>query len=109
MLKMRQSARKLLVVGLLLAGTLAVPGAQQPAGNQTALPEQGTAPPGPTPTFRGGIDFVRVDAFVTDKKGNPVTDLKQSDFEVIEDGKPQEVEQFKTIRIDGTVAPDEPV
>jgi hypothetical protein len=32
---------------------------------------------------------VRVDAFVTDKKGNPVTDLKQTDFDVLEDGKPQ--------------------
>ena len=41
------------------------------------------------PTFRGGIDFVRVDVIVTDKKAQPVIDLKQDDFEVLEDGKPQ--------------------
>ena len=39
--------------------------------------------------FRGGIDFVRVDVIVTDKKAQPVTNLTQNDFEVLEDGKPQ--------------------
>ena len=91
MLNMRTSARVLVLVGLLVAATMASPIAQQqPAGDPVA--QEGTAPPPPTPTFRGGIDFVRVDAFVTDKKGNPVTDLKQTDFEVLEDGKPQSVE-----------------
>jgi VWFA-related protein len=106
MLKRRMFAR-VLGVSLLVVAALALPSAQQPA----PAPDQeaGTAPAQPTPTFRGGIDFVRVDAFVTDKKGNPVTDLKESDFEVVEDGKPQTVEQFKTIRIDGTPALDEPV
>ena len=108
MLNMRTSARVLVLVSLVLAGAMASPVAQQqPAGDPAA--QEPTAPPPPTPTFRGGIDFVRVDAFVTDKKGNPVTDLKQTDFDVLEDGKPQLVEQFKTIRIDGTAAPDEPV
>jgi len=96
MLNMRTSARVLVLVSLVLAGAMASPVAQQqPAGDPAA--QEPTAPPPPTPTFRGGIDFVRVDAFVTDKKGNPVTDLKQTDFDVLEDGKPQLVEQFKTI------------
>ena len=30
----------------------------------------------PPPVFRAGINFVRVDVIVTDKKGNPVADLK---------------------------------
>ncbi len=107
MLKMRMSIR-VLAVSLVLAGAFASPSAQQPAA--TPDQEAGTAPAQPTPTFRQGIDFVRVDAFVTDKKGNPVTDLKESDFEVLEDGKPQSVEQFKTIRIEGNgTVPDEPV
>ena len=31
-------------------------------------------------TFRAGINFVTVDAYVSDSKGQPATDLKQSDF-----------------------------
>ena len=36
------------------------------------------------PVFRTGINFVRVDVIVTDKTGNPVSDLKPGDFEVTE-------------------------
>src|SRR2546425_8950966 len=50
------------------------PNAQQPA-DQTQL------------TFRAGINFVTVDAYVSDSKGQPATDLKQSDFEVTEDNR----------------------
>jgi VWFA-related protein len=52
--------------------------------------------------FRAGINFVRVDVIVTDKTGNPVADLKQTDFEVTEDGKPQTVETFRLIKVDTT-------
>jgi hypothetical protein len=55
--------------------------ARSPAANTPTQPPQ-QAPP----TFRNGINFVRVDATITDKKGQPVTDLKQADFEVTEDG-----------------------
>ena len=37
----------------------------------------------------------------TDRKGQPVVDLKETDFQVLEDGKPQKVEQFKIVKIDG--------
>ena len=80
--------------------------AQQPTG--TAEQPAGTAPVNPSqqpPTFRGGINYVRVDATVTDRKGQPVYDLKQSDFEVIEDGKPQTVDSFRLIRVDGNPKP----
>ena len=57
------------------------------------------------PTFRGGIDFVRVDVIVTRQEGQPVTDLKQADFEVLEDGKPQTIEQFRLVSVDGNPSP----
>jgi VWFA-related protein len=89
-------------LGLVLALTVtAVAGQQQPPaapGNTTpAAPAQ---TPG-QPTFRTGVNFVRVDAIVTDKQGNPIVDLKQTDFEVLEDGKPQAIESFRFVKVDG--------
>ena len=82
-------------------------GSGQPAaggGQQTA----GSEPQGTAPTFRSGINFVTVDAYVTDGKGQPAADLKQSDFEITEDNKPQSIEQFRLIRVDGNPKPGEP-
>jgi VWFA-related protein len=76
---------------------------QQPAARQQP-PAQGQPPPPADPqqpVFRTGINFVRVDVIVTDKNGNQVADLQQSDFDVTEDGKPQAIETFKLIRLDG--------
>jgi VWFA-related protein len=98
------------VVAVVLTATLS---AQQRQSPPAPAPGGAAQPAGQggdqtTPTFRGGINFVRVDATVTDKKGQPVTDLKASDFEVTEDGKPQTVEQFKLIRVDGNPRPGDP-
>lgn len=88
------------------------PAAPPPAGTppqgQTP-PEPGQQDPAPTdqPTFRTDINFVRVDAIVTDKQGKPVSDLTPEDFEILEDGKPQKVETFKLIRVDGNPGPGE--
>ena len=71
-------------------------GAQQPA-QPPATPDQ--------PIFRAGINTVRVDVIVTDKQGNPVTDLKLEDFEIQEDGKPQKAETFRLVKIDTTTQP----
>ncbi|MEP6783763.1 MAG: VWA domain-containing protein, partial [Acidobacteriota bacterium] len=57
------------------------------------------------PTFRAGINTVRVDIIVTDKQGNPVTDLKLEDFEISEDNKPQKADTFRLIKIDATTQP----
>ena len=54
----------------------------------------------PLPTFKAGIDFVRVDVIASTSKGEPVVDLKKEDFVVTEDGKPQTVESFKLIKLD---------
>jgi VWFA-related protein len=61
----------------------------------------------PTPTFRTGINYVRVDAIVSDKKGDMVLDLKQSDFDVTEDNKPQTIDSFKLIQVSGKPAEGE--
>src|SRR5512138_2825660 len=50
------------------------------------------------PTFRTGINFVRVDVYPT-LNGKIVTDLKQDDFEVLEDGVPQALETFERVAI----------
>ncbi|HEX9366123.1 MAG TPA: VWA domain-containing protein, partial [Vicinamibacterales bacterium] len=64
------------------------------------------------PVIRSGINFVSVDVIVTDKKsGEVVLDMKQDDFEVREDRKPQKVETFDIVKIDalsnGGIAPKE--
>lgn len=55
-----------------------------------------TPPPPEEPTFFEAIDVnvVSIDVIVTDRKGVPVSGLKQEDFEVLEDGKPVEVTNF---------------
>src|ERR1035441_7221798 len=48
-----------------------------------------------TPTvIRSETKLVLVDAVVTDKKGNYVTDLTQKDFDVLEDNKKQTIKTF---------------
>jgi VWFA-related protein len=45
-------------------------------------------------TFKVPVNVVVVNATVTDKSGNPVTDLTENDFKVYEDGKPQSIQTF---------------
>jgi len=89
------------VAALILLPAL-VAGRQQPPSPPAPTPTP--TPPATAqeqqPTFRGGVNFVRVDAIVTDKQGNPVVDLKQTDFEVLEDGKPQTIETFRVVKVD---------
>ena len=82
---------KLLVVGLLAAPL----GAQQ----QPPPPEPKPTQAQQRPVFRGGTHFVRVDAYPL-KDGKVVEDLKLEDFEVLEDGKPQQIESFDFVKFD---------
>ncbi|MDO8795842.1 MAG: VWA domain-containing protein, partial [Vicinamibacterales bacterium] len=66
------------------------------------------APQQPPVTFRTEVNYVEVDATVTDAKGNPVTDLTQADFEITEDGKPQKITTFAVLNIP-VVRDDRPV
>ena len=56
------------------------------------------------PAFTSGVQLVEVYATVTDAKGELVTGLRQSDFEVLEDGAPQEVTAFAAGEFPLTVA-----
>jgi VWFA-related protein len=103
------------LAALLTLGLFQAPSAQQapasppaPASPQTPPPDGQPQPQQPAPTFRTDINFVRVDVIVTDGKQQPVTDLTQADFEVTEDGRPQKVEQFRLIRVDGNPRPGDP-
>ena len=53
-----------------------------------------TQQPEQQPVFRGSRDTVRVFATVTDRDGRLATTLKQEDFEVRDEGKPQPITQF---------------
>jgi VWFA-related protein len=53
----------------------------------------------PETTFRAGVNYVEIDAVVTDRRGNFVRNLTQSDFRVLEDGKPQTVSVFSLVDI----------
>ena len=81
----------------LAAGLLAAPLfatiAQQQAGAQDPI----------APAFRALADLVEVDVSVTDRVG-PVVGLTERDFEVLEDGRRQEIAVF--VPIDLTAAPE---
>ncbi len=58
-----------------------------------------------SPVFRTGVNFVRVDAIVTDGDGNPVLDLTEDDFRVFEDDVEQTIESFRLVEITGEPDP----
>ena len=47
--------------------------------------------PAPDDVVRITTNLVQLDAVVTDKSGNQIKDLNASDFEVLQDGKPQKI------------------
>jgi len=55
---------------------------------------QNTAPASSEPNIRATTRVVMVDAIVTDAKGQPVSGLSNSDFTILEDGKPQKISFF---------------
>ena len=57
-------------------------------GAVTGAQEQGQ------PVFRGGSELVRVYVTVTDKDGRLVTTLRQDNFELRDEGKPQPIQVF---------------
>jgi VWFA-related protein len=75
-------------------------GQKPPAGAAGAAAQGQDGQPG-QPAFRTGINFVRVDALITDNRGNAIADLTQDDFEVYEDNKLQKVETFRYVKVEG--------
>jgi VWFA-related protein len=81
--------RRIRVVSLFvfLAGTALLAGQNPPP--QPA--------PAQTPTFKVRVDYVEVDALVTDAQGRFIRDLTREDFRVLEDGKPQTIANFAIV------------
>src|SRR5580765_8582541 len=103
--------RTLFAAGIAIMLALGTSGVaqQKPAAQTPAQAPPGQTPPADPnaqqpPIFRAGINYVRVDVIISDKAGNPVADLQASDFEVAEDGKPQKIDTFKLIKLDGGTA-----
>src|SRR4029077_16603135 len=77
-------------------------GAVLTAGQAPAPPPQPPPPPAQQqPTFKVRVDYVEVDAVVTDRQGRIVRDLKKEDFQVLEDGKAQAITTFTIVDIPG--------
>ncbi len=56
-----------------------------------------------TPTFRAKADVVELDVSVLDKDHQPILGLKQSDFTILEDGKPQDIVAFDAVELPDAV------
>jgi VWFA-related protein len=93
---------------LTIVGAAASPEAPDQPRSQTPATAGNEPPQTPQPTFRGGVNLVNVDVVVSDRSARPVTDLTQADFEILEDGEVQPVEQFKLVTVDGRVRPGAP-
>lgn len=52
---------------------------------------------GQTPVFRSSTTSVVLDVVVTDSSERPVLDLEKEDFEVLQSGRPQTIDQFQRI------------
>ncbi len=55
-------------------------------------------PPSPL-TFKVEVNYVEIDAVVTDEQGNFVRNLSKDDFQIVEDGKPQTLSVFSKVDI----------
>ena len=65
----------------------------QPPAPSPAVPSQ------PAVTFKAEVNYVEIDANVTDAQGAFVRTLTKDDFQVIEDGKPQALTAFSMVDI----------
>src|SRR5688572_23248664 len=95
-----QFFRRAVLTGVLAAAALVGAAAQAPPTPSASQPQAPSdTPPLPPVTFRAEIDYVEVDAVVTDERGNLVKGLAKEDFEIFEDGKPQKVAFFSSVVI----------
>ena len=79
---------------MLVAGAVVM--AQNPPAAQDPSPQ---SPQQPSVTFRVGVDYVEIDARVTDGRGQFVRGLTADDFRLIEDGQPQQVSVFSMVEV----------
>ena len=85
-----------------LLSALLVVSAQPP---QTQQPAPAPAAPKGVAKFGTTTQLVVVDVTAKDKSGNPIKNLKPSDFTITEDGKKQDIKVFQFQELEETVAP----
>lgn len=68
---------------------------QQPAAQSPTAPPPPQEPEGDDEPVQLGTELVNVPFNVTDKKNRHITDIAQSEVQVLEDGKPQEIFSFE--------------
>jgi VWFA-related protein len=90
-----------ILIGLLIAGVPGPGGAQQAPADKRQDP-----PPKSPPAAQSGQEVVRVttqlvqvDAVVTDKNGKHVEDLTEGDFELLVDGKKEQLTHFAHVSL----------
>src|SRR5215813_6324429 len=90
-----------ILVGVLVVGIPGVRFAQQAPANkpQGPAPQSQPASPQGQDVVRITTQLVQVDAVVTDKKGKHVEDLTEGDFELLVDGKKQQLTHFSHISL----------
>ena len=74
-------SRALVVGAAALAMAAASPGQNPPANQQP-------------PAYKSGVTIVPLDVRVLDKDGRPITDLRQEEFRILENGVPQTIVHF---------------
>ena len=87
------------LASLAVAGGQQTPPSKPPAQAPPAAPgqpAQGQGEQPQRPTFRAEANYVRVDVYPT-ADGRPVMDLKQDEFQVSEDGVPQQIASFEHV------------
>ena len=90
---------------LLFAGTFALLLTLEPAWLQTLLAQGQSGPrppivtpaPQTPPSFRVSADLISTDVIVRDAKNQFLPDLKESDFELYEDGVKQDIVSFALV------------
>jgi len=83
----------LTLVGLVtLAAAPVIPRASQ---SSSQAPQSSAQPP----VFRVEVNYVEIDARVTDGQGKFVDDLDQKEFQVFEDGTPQAISVFTRVKL----------
>jgi len=104
----RTRVRAIAVVSLLLGSASLLcaqnsvprpPGAQaqssaKPVAHPPDTQQRNASDDQPATTFKVNVKLVNVFTTVTDASGAPVSSLKQDDFQVFEDGKPQQIAVF---------------
>ncbi len=65
-----------------------------------ALAAQEPAPPAQLEPFRTEVNYIRVDMYPT-ADGKPVTDLRQDEIEVFDEGAPQKIDRFEHVLVRG--------